>query len=180
MVSTTLHEFHFIMDMDMKKNIMDLEMYQKEESLSGVIVKILSLMVPVIKKEHKWGEQRFSRYLPVCDDPDILREHAHAYLPENVYRKLKLMHQDLNFYSIAQLLRWCLVVFLGLIEGYRDKTFDELKRLFRQWNKENEEDSLTPREVMRQLRRIIRHLPDQTGLINIYCRNFSPFWIFRL
>ena len=180
MTKSDLHEFHFILDRGMKSDLMDLELYKMTGNLSGVIAKILSLIGPVIKREHKWGEQRESRYLPVCDDPDEVREDVRAYLPEKVYRELKLIHQDLNFYSIAQLLRGCLRFFLDLVKKYGDKTFEVLQRLYRQWNKENEKNSLTPREVLRQLGRIIRHLPGQTGQINLYCRDFSPFWIFRL
>ena len=178
MPTSHLHDFHFVMDRGMKKKLMDLELYKKTGNLSGLITRILILMAPVIKREHKWGEQRGSRYLPVCEDPDEVREGVHAYLPEEVYRELKLMHQDLNSYSIAQLLRGFLRVFLDLVKEHGDKIFDELKRLFRQWKNEN--SSLTRREILRQLLRIIRHLPGQTGLINIYSRDFSPFWIFRL
>ena len=175
-----LHEFHFVLDRSMKKNLMGLKLYQKLGNLSGVITRILSLISPVIKREHKWGEQRKSRYLPVCNDPEEIREHMHVYFPEKVYREFKLMHQDLNYYSIAQLVREFLRYFLDLVQEYKDKTLDELQRLFRQWKKENKRINLTPRKIIRQLWKIIQHLPDQTGLINIYCKDFSPFWIFRL
>ena len=164
----------------MKNSLMDLELYKKTGNLSGVITRIISLIASIVKREHKWGEQRNSRYLPVCSDPDEVREHVHAYLPGKMYRELKLMHTDLNIYSIAQLLRGFLRFFLDLVKEYGNKTIDVLQKLFRRWNKEKERTSLTLREVIRQLKRIIRHLPDQTGLINIYCKNFSPFWIFRL
>ena len=180
MTLSHLHEFHFIMDRGMKNNLMDLELYQKMENFSGVIMGILSLMGPVIKREHKWGEQRSSRYLPVCNDPDEIREHVHVYLTEKVYRELKLVYQDLNCYSIAQLIREFLRYFLDLIDEYEDKSFDELQRLIRQWNKQDEKNRLTHREVIRQLWKIVQHLPGQTGLINIYSRDFSPFWILRL
>ena len=113
MATSGLHEFHFVLDRGMKNNLMDLELYRKIGNLSGVITRVLTLIAPVIKREHKWGEQMSSRYLPVCEDPDEIREHVHAYLQEEVYRELKLLHQDLNCYSIAQLLRG----FLRLIQS---------------------------------------------------------------
>ena len=180
MVSAHLLEFHFVMDRGMKSELMDLELYKKTGSLSGVIAKILILIGPVVKREQKWGDQRESRYLPVCDDPDEVREDVHAYLPIRLYRELKLMHADLNYYSIAQMVRDFLRFFLGLVKEYGDKIFDELQKLFRGWEKEDGNNRLTPRMVMRQLCRIIRHLPGQTGLINLYRSDFSPFWIFRL
>ena len=81
-----LHEFHFVIDSDMKKKLKDLPIYKETGTLSGVIVKIL---FPVLEKEHKWGEQRLSRYLPVHEDPEINREHVHAYVPDSLYRRMK-------------------------------------------------------------------------------------------
>ena len=164
----------------MKSDLMYLELFKKTGNLSGVIAKILLLIGPMIKREHKWGEQRESRYLPVCDDPDEVRENVHAYLPRELYRELKLMHADLNYFSIAQMVRDFLGFFLDLVKEHGDKIFDELQKLFNRWNKENRNNRLTPLAVIRQLWRIIRHLPGQTGLINLYCSDFSPFWIFRL
>ena len=118
-----IHVFHFIMDRGMKKELKKLDMYEKEGSLYGVIMRIFSILTTIIKKEHKWGEQRVSRYLPVCDDPDEIREHVQVYFPEKVYRQLKLMHQDLNVYSIAQLLRRFLILFLNLVKEYGKNVF---------------------------------------------------------
>ena len=180
MVLSHLHEFHFVLDKGMKSDLMDLELYKTTGNLSGVIAKILSLIGPVIKREHKWGEQRDSRYLPVCDDPDEVREDVHAYLSRELYRELKLMHADLNYFSIAQMVREFLRYFLGLVKEYGDKIFDELQKLFKPWKKENRKNRLTICMIIRQLWKIIRHLPGQTGLITLYCSDFSPFWIFRL
>ena len=85
----------------------------------------------------------------------------------------------MNYFSIAQMVRDFLRFFLDLVKEYGDKIFDELQKLFKRWKKENRNNRLTPREIIRQLWRIIRHLPGQTGLINLYGSDFSPFWIFR-
>jgi hypothetical protein len=180
MVLSHLHEFHFVLDRGMKNDLMDLELYKKTVNLSGVIEGILSLIGPLIKREHKWGKQRESRYLPVCDDPDEIREDVHAYLPRELYRELKLMHADLNYYSIGQMVRDFLRFFLDKVKEYGEKIFDELQKLFKRWEKENRKHRLTPRMIIRQLWRIIRHLPEQSGLINLYYSDFSPCWMFRL
>ena len=174
------YEFHFVMGRDMKKNLTDLAMYKETGNLSGVIVEILSLLMPVIEKKHKWGEQRMSRYMPVTENPDEKREHVHAYFPEVIYRRLKLMHQDLNVYSIAQLVRGFLEFFLELERVYGDDVLQELERVYKKWNEEDENNRLTPRSIIRQLIKILRHLPGQNRLINIYDGHYSPFWIFRL
>ena len=175
-----MHVFHFVMNRGMKKDLKKLDMYKKTGSLSGVIVKIFSLLAPLIKKEHQWGEQRASRYLPVCDDLDEIREHVQVYFPCKVYRQLKLMHQDLNVYSIAQLLREFLRIFLGLVEEYGNNVFQELIKLFKQWKEEDGKTRLTPRKIVQQLLLIIQHFWGKNRLINIYDRQFAPSWIFLL
>ena len=180
MTTIHLYEFHFVMGRSMKKNLMSLVMYGKMGSLSRVIMKILCLLMPVIEREHKWGEQRMSRYMYVSGNPNEKREHVHVYLPGTMYRRLKLMHQDLNFYSIAQIVRGFLEVFLGLVEEYGDDVYKELEGVFKKWEEEKRKIRLTPREFLRQLAKILRHLPGQNKLINVYNAHFSPFWIFRL
>ena len=174
-----LHDFHMVMARGLKEELRDLDIYKESGSLSGVIVRILALLGPVMEREHKWGEQRFAQYMPVAGDPDEVREDVHAYLRRKLYRGLKLMHADLNYFSIGQMVRDFLRFFLDLVKEYGDKIFDELQKLFKCWKKENKENRLTTRVIMRQLWRIIRHLPGQTGLINLYSSDFSPFWIFR-
>ena len=180
MYRSYVHVFHFVMDRGMKKDIKKLDMYKETGSLSGVIVKIFSLLAPIIMKEHKWGEQKMSRYLPVCDDPDEIREHVQVCFPGEVYRQLKLIHQDLNVYSIAQLVRGFLRFFLVLVKEYGNNVFKELKRLFKQWREEDEKNRLTPRKIVRQLLLLIQHFSGKNRLISIYDRQFSPSWIFLL
>ena len=175
-----LHEYHFVMDSDMKRGLRELKVYERIGSLSGVIEKILLLLTPVVEREHKWGEQRFAKYMPVNEDPEVRREHMHAYFPVSLYRRLKLMHADLNCYSIAQLVRGFLAFYLALEKKYGDNIFDELRKLFKQWELEDKKTRLSPNKFMRQLKVILQHLPGQNRLVSIYDRQFSPFWIFRL
>ena len=180
MATECLHDFHLVMGRGLKEDLRSLDMYKESGSLSGVIVRILSLFEPVMDREHRWGEQRFAKYLPVAGDPDEVREDVHVYLQEGVYRRVKLMHADLNFYSVAQLVRGLLTFFIGLVKEYGDNFYKELKKWFSQWNEENDENRLTPRRFMRQLLQIIRHLPGKNRLVTIYNEKYSPFWIFRL
>ena len=180
MTKPSLHEFHFIVDSDMKQNLRDLPIYKTTGSISGTIVKILSLLIPVLEREHKWGEQRFSRYMPVHEDAEINREHVHAYIPDRLYRRMKLMHQDLNCYSIAQLVREFLKFFINMVKKFGENVYKKLKKLFIQWEIEAKETMLSPRKFIRQLQKLIQHLPDKNRLVNLYARDFSPFWIFRL
>ena len=118
--------------------------------------------------------------MPVSKNPDEMREHVHAYLPVDLYRELKLIHQDLNFFSIAQILRGFLEVFLALVEKFGDNILQELKSMYKQWEKEAGKTSLTLRQYLRQLRIIVQHIPGENRLLNLYDDHFSPFWIFKL
>ena len=180
MISSELHEFHFVIAKNMKKGLENLDIFKGIISLSEIVVKILSLLTPVIKQEHKWGKQRMSRYMYVSPDPAEKRMHAHAYLPVDLYRELKLIHQDLNFFSIAQIVRGFLEVFLVLVEKHGDNIFQELEQMYKQWGKMANATRLTLREYVRQLWIVIQHLPEGKRLINIYNEHFSPFWILRL
>ncbi|MBN2440620.1 MAG: hypothetical protein JXJ04_04725 [Spirochaetales bacterium] len=180
MSQSSVHDFHFIIDREMKKKINSLDLFKKSKSLSGIMVRILQLLTPLIGKEHKWGKQRFSRYRAVCDNPEEVREAVHVYMPDELYRELKLLHQDLNFYSIAQLLRGLVTFFFGLVEIYKDEVFQELEKTFARWRSEDSETRLTSRKFIRQLWKIIRFLPGKNRLVTVYNNEYSPFWVLRI
>jgi len=180
MQEESVHDFHFVLTEEMKKKLTGLDLFEGAKGLSGRIVRILQTLIPVLEKEHKWGEQRMSRYMNVCDDPEEVREHVHVYVPGELYRRLKAMHQDLNAYSIAQLVRGFLEFFLGMVERYGDGVRWMLKRVFAHWKKEKNTTKLGLRKFLRQLVIIIQNLPGKNRLITIYDRNFSPFWILRV
>ncbi|MBN1696705.1 MAG: hypothetical protein JW881_04265 [Spirochaetales bacterium] len=180
MTASILHEFHLIMTEIMRKDLLDLTMFGSRRSLSGVIGDILSCIDPLIIKEHIWGKQRMSRYRAVSDDPDEIRFHAHVYVTEDEYRKIKLLHSDLNCFSIAQLLRWLLEVFLAMVERYGDRVIEEFEKIFKQWSSEEKKLQQSPRRKLRQLYRIIPHLSGRNRLVSLYTNQSLPFWIMRL
>ncbi|MBN1697428.1 MAG: hypothetical protein JW881_07935 [Spirochaetales bacterium] len=174
------HEFHFVMTDIMREKLTNLTLCGSRGSLSGVIVGIVSIVDPLIIMEHQWGKQRMSRYRAISDDPDECREHVHVYFPEDVYRKIKLLHADLNCYSIAQLLRGLLELFLAMVERYGNRVFEEFEKIFKRWSVEEKKLQQTPRMKLRQLFMIIRHLPGRNQLISLHTTHYSPFWILRL
>ena len=180
MQGTYMHDFHFILDRGTKERLMDLEVFEGSRGVSGMIVEILRVLAPVVRREHRWGEERMGRYKLVCEDDDEIRDHIHAYVPLEMYRELKLLHQDLNVYSIAQLVRGFIVWFLEFADGCEGDVFGELEKVFTCWAEEDTETRLTSREYVRQLVMILRHLPKKNKLVNIYDYKFSPFWILRI
>ncbi|MBN2443387.1 MAG: hypothetical protein JXJ04_18645 [Spirochaetales bacterium] len=180
MIKTNIHDFHMVINRKMKEKLKKLNLPHKSRSVSHQIVKILQFLIPVIGKEQKWGKQRLSKYMAVCNDPEEIREHTHLYMPGELYRELKLLHQDLNFYSIAQLIREFLRFFLGLVDMYKNDVFKELEKIFTRWKTEDDRNQLTSRKFIRQLWKIIRFLPGKNRLVTVYNINYSPFWIFRI
>ncbi|MBN2532394.1 MAG: hypothetical protein JXB88_05855 [Spirochaetales bacterium] len=180
MVLPELHEFHFVITQRMKVRLEGLHVFKGLHSLSGIIARILLLLVPVIKHEHDHGKQRYSRYRYVSPDRRESRVHAHAYLPEDLYRKLKLIHQDLNFFSMAQIVRFFIELFFLLVNKYKGDVLQELKRIFEEWKEKARATRLTLRQYIRQLKIIIQYLPVGKRIINVYDHHFTPFWRFRL
>jgi hypothetical protein len=180
MIDESIHDFHCVLARDMKEKLRNLDIFRGTRGISGIIVRILKVLIPLIGKEYKWGKQRMSKYMNVCNDPDMKRDHVHVYIPDGLYRELKLLHHGLNFYSIAQFVRGLLEWFLGFVERCEGDVLDELEKIFTSWAIEKKETRLTLREYMRQLLKILRHLPGKNRLITIYNHNYSPFWVLRV
>ena len=180
MTEVSLHDFHCVLDRNMKEKLRDLDIFKRVRGVSGKVVRILQVLIPVIRRELKWGQQRMSRYMNVCDDPDVERDHVHVYVPAGLYRELKLLHHGLNFYSIAQFVRELLEWFLEFVEECEGNTLHKLQELFAHWATIKKETRLTLKEYMRQLFTIVQHLPGRNRLITVYNQNYSPFWVLRV
>jgi hypothetical protein len=174
--SPQVHEFHFVIPESMKERLKKLDVFKNVAGVSGTVVKILSTLAPALRQEHKWRMQRMSKYRYISPDPDEERKHVHTYLDEDAYRELKLIHHDLNFYSIAQIVRMMLELFFGLLDEYGDDIFKELEKLFKEWEEFSEAFRLTLREELRHLWEISQHIPENRRIITLYDEHFAPFW----
>jgi hypothetical protein len=174
------HEFHFVIPRSMKEKLKKLTVFQKPLSFSRTVVKIFNELRPVMKVEHKWGEQRMSKYRYVSPDPDEKRDHVHVYVDEDVYRELKLIHQDLNFYSISQIARMFLDFFLELVDEYGIDVFSVLAANYKRWEEDAKIFRLTMREAVRQLYEILPRIEGENGHLTIYDDTFTPLYFLRL
>jgi hypothetical protein len=174
------HKFHFVIPESMREKIKNLDVFQKSMGFSKTVGEILSELAPVIRVEHDWGEQRMSKYTYVSEDPDEPRDHVCVYLDEDVYRELKMIHHDLNVYSIAQIIRGVCEFFLELVDEFGIDVFDVLARNYERWEKDAEECRLTHRQKAALLLQIIPLLPGNRGLLTMYDKHFAPFYRFRL
>ena len=124
-----IHEFQFrecgILDRELRRICRYFEI-----SKSELIVKILNLNIPLMEKYHLKRREQDSRYKIIEEyqgssgnlipgKPGVkCRVSIHTYLPGSLYRRLKQLHSELNFYSMAQLVREVIRFFLWLFERY--------------------------------------------------------------
>ncbi|HOJ63001.1 MAG TPA: hypothetical protein PLE45_01155 [Spirochaetota bacterium] len=100
------HEFHFVVKSEMKKRLVKLA-EKLNLSLSKLVVYILQLFCNRIKKRYCFGVEDGNTYERI-DATDKIR----VYLSKEDYRFLKKIHADLNFFSMAVLLRRIVALFL--------------------------------------------------------------------
>ena len=119
-------------------------------SKSEMIVKILNLNIALLEKNHLKRKEQDSRYMLIKSyepgrktihpgDAELPgRVSIHCYMPVLMYRRLKQLHCDLNFYSIVQLVREVIRFFLWLFERYGCdvfRVFEMLLRIEKNYNK---------------------------------------------
>ena len=171
-------DFHFIIDARLKRQLLNKYLFKDTNSFSGIVVRILRILYPYLEKEHLGGRQRCCRYQRVAMDAAVERCSVHVYLPIDLYKRLKLMHHDLDVYSIAQLLREILRLFMGLFEEYGINLKKKLSSLLRKWHQQNTTATLT-NPVIRQFLKEICYSQDEIHLLTLYNTFFIPVTFFQ-
>ena len=174
------HKFHMMIGRKMRESLESLPGFSDDKDVPGLIGKILTFLKPLLEKEHQQCKQQYSRYRLVSPDRTEEREHMNLDLPEKVYRFLKIMHQDMNFYSIGQIIRKYLELFLKLVKLFGAKTLIVLNMIFNKWRKNDQKHGFTVREKLIQLRNMLHYIPGRNRLLTLYKRDYSPFRVFRL
>ena len=171
--------FHFKMDVIMMDKLTDLELFEKTESLSETIKRILLELFPVIEMEDVAEKQRYSEYRLINDKKEIKRKHVVVQLPDFLYRRLKSLHDVLNYYSMAQLVRDLLWWYLNLVKDFGDAYGEELMRLVKEWTKISKSSKI----LVKYINQLLTFTGDIIDIIKIfknYSINFSPRRIFQL
>ena len=172
-------KFHFKIDILMMEELTDLALFQKTQSLSETIGRILMQLFTVIEKEDMDGLQRFSKYELINEDKSIERKHVVVKIPDYIYRRLKSLHDVLNYYSMAQLMRWLLRLFLGMVSKFGDAYGEELMKLVKKWT----QFSRNSRFLIKYINQLIMFKGEISEIIKnfgIYSLHFSPNRVFRL
>ena len=172
-------KFHFKMDILMMDELTDLALFQETQNLSGTISRILMQLFTIIEKEDMEGTQRFSKYELINEDKSVDRKHVIVKIPDFLYRRLKSLHDVLNYYSMAQLVRWLLRMFLDIVSKFGEAYGEELMRLVGGWMK----FSRNSRFLIKYIYQLIMFKGEINEIIksfDIYALHFSPDRIFRL
>jgi hypothetical protein len=171
--------FHFKMDVILMDKLTDLPLFEKTESLSETIKRIMLELFPVIEMEDVAEKQRYSEYRLINDDKKIKRKHVFVQLPEFLYRRLKSLHDVLNYYSMAQLIRDLLWWYVGLVEEFGDDFSDELMRIVKEWTTISKSSEILV-EYINQLLTFTGDIIEITTIFHNYSINFAPHRIFQL
>ena len=167
------HLFHLIMDSEMINQLLQLDLLQKSGGFSDLIVEILQRLYPVIENNHFFGGELNSRYMPVNADRKLARSSIYVDLPERLYRRLKLIHHDLNVYSMAQLVRGVLRLYLNFVKWYGEKADQQIDMLCAKYQYRNQ---ALPRghEILKQLLRSSVLECIKMSFFTLYNDDFSP------
>ncbi|MBN2534207.1 MAG: hypothetical protein JXB88_15055 [Spirochaetales bacterium] len=166
--------FHFKMDIKMIEDLKKLELFQKTRSMAETINHILLQFFTVIEKEHMFGVQRESRYELINGDMNVKRKHVTVSIPDYMYRRLKMLHDDLNFFSIAQLFRWVISGYVDFVKRYGNKWVRKLVTIIRRWQK----DTRNSRFLLTYIHQLFESNNELSWIIqkfDLYCLHFSPY-----
>ena len=143
-------EFHFVLNEKSDEKLINLKTKLKK-SISKTIVMILEQMIPYIEKHEISFEDKRSRYQYVGEKGEY-RKHIHAYMPEQLYKRLKKIHHDTNYYSMAQILRKIIETYLkDCFEMGIEKHKVGLENIRNKWNEEKRKFLAEGKRHIRQL-----------------------------
>jgi predicted DNA-binding protein len=161
-------EFHFIMNENLFEKLEKFADNLKK-SLSSTVVEIFENMIPYLEKKEISFKEKSGKYGSL-GDPDAERTHVHVYLTKDLHRKLKLIHQELDYYSMAQILR-------EIIEKYLNECFKsgiakyriKLVRIKNNWN-------VKKLRMIKMKKRIVRHLSSELSAFPLVSVTYDSFY----
>jgi hypothetical protein len=166
------HELHFMLNEKKLEELIKISDEMNIKSISGTIVAIFERLLPYLEKNQIEFQNRKSKYKLIANLKEK-RHHVHVYLPEKLYRHLKELHQYLNFYSLAQILREIIAIYFeDFFKFGMKKAMRKYKNIMRMWK---------IRKVMKKdsefIRQLSLHDTSSQSIIVKYDENFHPYSI---
>jgi len=112
-----MKDFHFAANSFIKKKI---QQFGKKYNynISQTIRSAIKTVSFYLDRKHYYEEEDRNKYSRVYADCDI-----HLYISEEEYRKIKIIHANMNFYSMAKLVRWMIDLFLDIADRLGNKVY---------------------------------------------------------
>ena len=162
-------EFHFVLNEKTYEKIFEMKK-DKKCSISKTIVDIIVQMTPYLEKHGISFKDEDTRYQKIGED-DEYRKHIHVYMPREMYKRLKKLHLDINYYSMAQILRHVIELFLKDRTNLGiDEHMKSLKKFKRNWELKKQKVMNEGKEFLRQLSINSKQKPVQTVKYDIFFR----------
>ena len=112
-----MKELDFVLNRVLFNKIENLK-EKNNKNFSAIVREIILLMIPILRKKHIYEKRRKKDYKFIN-----ATEKIRVFLPDEVYNEFKLVHDQLNSFSIATLIRELLEVYFAGIETYGEEKF---------------------------------------------------------
>jgi hypothetical protein len=167
-----IFDLHLVLEEKMLFKLKEISCAFKIKSVSATIVYLFDKFIPYLEKMQIEFQNRKSGYKLIAD-PKEKRRHFHVYTPEKMYRKLKELHQYLNFYSMAQILREVVEIYLKDCKNISlEKAMKNILTIKKNWEK---------KKILWKGKLFIRQLYIKNSTLPsisiIYDQNHHPFSI---
>ena len=125
-----IREFNFVIGQELHDKIKD---YSEKRNISynNAVIIIFNIMIPLLKKEHFTGVERKNKYQRIT-----AVKRVHLYLDIKIHREIKLIHSNLDFFSMAILVRFLIEEFFKRLEKNKNneekvkKAMEKMKEKF--------------------------------------------------
>jgi hypothetical protein len=116
------HEFHFVLNKKMKKEIIVLSKKLKK-SMSSTIVYIINNLNPILERYHYvYPENKEDGRYRLING----KKHIHIYMDEVDYRRIKQVFANMYIYSMAIIIRRMIRIYIDEINRYGIKRFEKI------------------------------------------------------
>ena len=105
-----IREFNFMIGQELHNKIKDYS-DRKNITYNNAIIIIFNMMLPLLKKEHFTGVERKNKYERIT-----AVKRVHLYLDIKIHREIRLIHSNLDFFSMAILVRFLIEEFFKRLE----------------------------------------------------------------
>ncbi|HOJ65226.1 MAG TPA: hypothetical protein PLE45_12490 [Spirochaetota bacterium] len=113
-----MEKYDFVINKTLLDNIKNLAK-KRSLSISCLMREIFEKIVPIIEKKHLKEKRREKEYPIVC-----ATHRVRVYIPKKLYNQLKLIHSNLNTFSMAVLVREILEEYFLGIETFGEEEFE--------------------------------------------------------